>query len=146
MHASKGALHATHAAVQAVKKADMLSGSMLCLPMQAQRRALRRFEAYLAGAPLSPADEPPAAAVAEPLPPRTPPLRVEEPSADVSPTQPAPGLQAFKKRRHSREEEAGLMAQGTLPDAPAGAVSGPGGTGAACSCAAEAALPVSCPA
>ena len=100
---------------------------------------MRRFEAYLAGAALSPASESAAGEVAEPLPPRTPPLRVEQ-TTDLSPLQPMPGLQAFKKPRHSREEDE--LELFSPVDAATSAVSRPDGTRAACSSAAGAALPV----
>ena len=73
-------------------------------PSQAQRRVLRKFEAYLAGAPLSAASS--AAQPAMDLePPQTPPLHAEHHAA-IGPivAAAAAGLQAFKKRRHSREQ------------------------------------------
>ena len=72
--------------------------------MQAQRRVLRIFEAYLAGAPLSAASD--GAHPAMDLePPQTPPLHAEHHAA-IGPivAAAAAGLQAFKKRRHSREQ------------------------------------------
>lgn len=74
------------------------------LHLQDQRRVLRKFEAYLAGAPLT-AGSQEAQLAMELEPPQTPPLHAEQHAA-IGPivAAAAAGLQAFKKRRHSREQ------------------------------------------
>jgi hypothetical protein len=124
-------------------RAGASHGIMCCAcSMQAQRRALRKFEAYLAGAPLAPADETDTVH-SDPMPPQTPPLYAEQAAELSAAAAAAAGQQAYKKRRHCRgeasQDNSGPAAAGSTtvqPSSPSKEVHSNAGRVAAAACTA----------